>query len=376
MRKLLAVAVVLMFLNSLSAGHCGSVKTIILVSNNPADAALASLIGNLTGWQVITTPWGVYNSSVLTELLSLAPAKVVIIGGPLAVPSAYETALGEFGINVTRWWGWTRYGTDVSVLRNASKLGILNLKSAIVVLGNDTSAILKAENMSIRLKVPLIYVNESPRTVEPLLQEAKNITVLVSSPMRPLMEKILSEMRGRLKIMSLNVTPKVVAVMIEEAHAKISTIQEIVRKVNLSELDRERIVHELNSLENSIKEAETLYNADEYVQAYRLLTIVNYQENKLIAELQERWWSEVQHEINARGDFTFTVIESGINALKKLGLANPEMVNLLEALKQAMKEGNDEKVQVLLQQLLQLLRESYDNLVVQGSPSFPLNPSR
>jgi len=370
MKKLLTILVGLMILASLPTGLCENSKTVILVSNNPADHALAVLISNTTGWPVVVTGWGIYDTSVLTKLLSLAPQKILVIGGPLAVSQAYVKALKDLGINVTRWWGWNRYGTDLSVLKNASELGILNLKNVIVVLGNDTPAILQAEKMAVQFRIPLIYVNKSPKDIEPLLQKAENVTVFASNDTRPLVERLLWKLRKGIKMKKfINITPQVVAIMIDDAHERISAIQHIMNATNISELKKERINQELSNLEDSIRKAESLYNSGRYLKAYRLLSVILYRENRIIVELQREWWNEVQHEIKAKGDFTFTVVNSGLSALKKLGIINPLMVELLQELKQAMKEKNNEKAQTILEQLLELLRKSYGTLIVGGVPS-------
>lgn len=91
--------------------------TAILVSDNEADLTLAQRLGEALNASVIVTPWGVYDPGVTAEIISTAPDKVLIIGGPAAVPRNYEDDLNEMEIGWVRIWGNDRYETNIQVLQ-------------------------------------------------------------------------------------------------------------------------------------------------------------------------------------------------------------------------------------------------------------------
>ncbi|ENN96699.1 cell wall binding repeat 2-containing protein, partial [Methanocaldococcus villosus KIN24-T80] len=63
---------------------------VILVSDNQADYLTALNIASLfNDTKVVVTPWGIYNESVVNEILKMKPEQVIIIGGPIAVPDEY-----------------------------------------------------------------------------------------------------------------------------------------------------------------------------------------------------------------------------------------------------------------------------------------------
>ncbi|NJE76044.1 cell wall-binding repeat-containing protein [Thermococcus sp. ES12] len=93
-----------------------SAGRIILVSDNPADYAAARAVSSATGAEIITSPWGRFDDSVVQKVLSLAPGEVIIIGGPVAVPGDYAENLNARGIKVTRIAGEDRAETSETVL--------------------------------------------------------------------------------------------------------------------------------------------------------------------------------------------------------------------------------------------------------------------
>lgn len=107
------IFVLLLFGFPLVAADTGT--TIILVSDNYADCAVAESLSEENNATIVKTTWGEFEQSVLDSIVEAAPVEVIIIGGPMAVLEDYETGLQEAGINVSRASGPTRQQTSLSV---------------------------------------------------------------------------------------------------------------------------------------------------------------------------------------------------------------------------------------------------------------------
>lgn len=115
MRHLLLFLVFLLLVGAVYGGS----GTLVLVSDNAADAAVADTVKEVKGTNVtvIKTSWGELNESVVSQIKSAAPTGgIVIIGGPAAVVSEYEDLLADY--NITRLSGADRKETSAAVLRH------------------------------------------------------------------------------------------------------------------------------------------------------------------------------------------------------------------------------------------------------------------
>ncbi len=124
-------------------------KLVILVSDNEADSAVAQNVADLLGAQLIVSPWGgTYDPAASAEILSIDPDRVIIIGGgPVAVPEEYTEDLEEFGIPYERWYGETRYETNLAVieggLRDEFPAVFGEIKTVVLSNGRDVLAMEK-----------------------------------------------------------------------------------------------------------------------------------------------------------------------------------------------------------------------------------------
>lgn len=89
--------------------------TIVLVSDNYADCAVAEALTEENSATIVKTAWGEFEQSVLDTIVDAAPSEVIIIGGPMAVVRDYETELEKAGISVNSLWGETRQQTSLAV---------------------------------------------------------------------------------------------------------------------------------------------------------------------------------------------------------------------------------------------------------------------
>lgn len=133
----------------LGGGASGGMKLVILVSDNEADSAVAQNVADLLGGaQLIVSPWGgTYDPAASAEILSIDPDRVIIIGPPVAVPEEYTEDLEEFGIPYERWYGETRYETNLAVieggLRDEFPAVFGEIKTVVLSNGRDVLAMEK-----------------------------------------------------------------------------------------------------------------------------------------------------------------------------------------------------------------------------------------
>ena len=215
--------------------------TVILVSDNEADSALAYYLANLTGAIVVMTAWGVYDANVTAEVMNYAPDQVIIIGGPDAVVEQYVSDLKDLNITVERWWGENRYRTNVAVIGNATlKLKVKFENSVVVVPGNDTGAIREALRRAVKVHGIILFANNTTDPIRIMAKfqiTPKNITVIHSRVMKGAMVGLVRKLRGsdglraNFTEMEVNVTPEMAMGAINVSEERIATAEEMLANV-------------------------------------------------------------------------------------------------------------------------------------------------
>ena len=119
-----------------------ALRTVVLVSDNPADMAIARAVAETSGGVLVVSPWGANNEEVLRKVLSLKPGSVIIIGGSVAVPTNYETVLKEKDVKVTRIAGKDRVETSDLALNWLVENGYKLKGNAYILDGWDEGSIL------------------------------------------------------------------------------------------------------------------------------------------------------------------------------------------------------------------------------------------
>lgn len=150
-RKVFSLFIVSILLAAIATGGSYAAQestTVILVSDNPSDYAVALSLSNTLNAAIVVTEWGTVESEKIQELIAMDPQRVIIIGGPKAVPEEYENALKNAGINVVRIWGQTRIETSLNALEWLKENGYLDNSSVIFVNAWNPEDIMKiiAEN--------------------------------------------------------------------------------------------------------------------------------------------------------------------------------------------------------------------------------------
>ena len=361
--------------------------TVILVSDNEADCALAEYLANVTGAIVVTTEWGTYNPNVTAEIMSYAPDNVIIIGGPDAVVEQYVDDLQELGITVERWWGKNRYETNVAVIGNATvRLKIKFENSIIIVPGNDSGAIKEAFRRAVKIHGIIIFVNE---TTDPIRVMAKfqimpkNVTIIHSHVMMNVAEKIMERMKIHANVteIKVNVTPEMALEAINMSEERVATAKEMLQNVSLDVREEKLVSRMLALAERELENAKDAYEMGKYGRAYGQAIAAKAHAEFVIRVASDEWEVKVRFEPTMRAQIFVHRIEIQLNAMERAGINVTELRELVEQLKTAIKNKDYDAIDSLMEQIRRELLELYANgrgkfrehvvLPVHGSHSRP-----
>ncbi|WP_457742036.1 hypothetical protein [Thermococcus sp.] len=310
-------------------------KIVILVSDNPADLAMAKFVSNVTGFPVVVTPWGIYDPSVSARVLAYNPDEVIIIGGPLAVLNDYTIDLKDFNVTVLRWWGETRYGTNKAVIRGLESMGLISPNVTLLVPGNDTFAISYALRLALKDRGIVLYVNSTLK-----LENLKN-PILVVTPMSEKIEKKVEDVVKPVSVLRANVTEKELEDLILQLKAKLSSIENLT--ANNSQLNGL-----LNLAKNNLKSAEEELQRGNLQMAYRYVMMASFQLDLALKIANENPSAKLQLDLKILEIQTHGMAQIDPQALVKLK-------GLLDQLREALKEHNYEKARKIEMEIRLLL---------------------
>ena len=362
---LMLIATGLAFSGVSAAEGSGSV-TVILVSDNAADSALAKYIANLTGAFVVTTPWGVYDPNVTAEIMAYAPDQVIIIGGPAAVLDQYVEDLKDLNITVERWWGKNRYETDIAVIGNATvKLHLKFQGSAIIAPGNDSAAIRKAFMEAVKARGVIIYANNTTDPVRIMGRfgmTPRNITIVHTVVMKGATLKILQRMEHgnstiKVREMGVNVTREMALEEINKTRERIEYAKKLLANATLNQHDERMAEKMLRASEEGLMRAEEAFNQGNYGRAYGL-AIAAEAHADFVVRIASNGWEERLRVDPAMGlRMGLVRIEAQLMMMEKAGINVTEIKKLVEQLDQAIKNGNYELARTLMKKIrLEMMR--------------------
>ncbi len=362
-KKLMAVLFgLLMLAMPLAVGQvsAASTTTVILVSDNAADKAIAEYLANITGAVVVTTTWGTYDPNVTAEILSYAPSQVIIIGGPDAVVEEYVTDLESYNITVYRWWGANRYETDLAVIGNASKVLGIKFNSSVVVAGNDSLAIQMALQLAVQNKAAIIYVN-STTNVSRIMKElgVKEMVMVQSRVSEKLMRKVAEQVREcncTAKEVTANVTKEQVERVMEHVRERLMALEEIANMTNSTALKEQ--VREMVKLMEQVNQS---LQSGNYTMAYQLALKLQVMTEFALKDAHMEFMKCMERNEAFKFEIELQKIEAQIQVLEKAGVNVSTVTPLLEQLKTAIQNGNYREAKFLLKEIKKLIHELYRN---------------
>ncbi len=257
--------VVLLSLMAISASAVYATN-VVLVSDNYADQASALEIANVLNATIVTTPWGIYNESIVNEIKTLNPDKIIIVGGNLAVVDNYSTALENDGYTVERIGGKTRYDTNANVTLRFQNEFAKVYGNATLCVANGTDIISLNETMAkVRDGHCLVVLsNGTNLSVEPekLHLRIKNVEIMENPMIRGNNSIIANRLMHSGYNVSINTIPEYrIKEMIQ------NRIKSMEMKIEM--LDRQGV--NTTHLKEQLAEITNLLNQNKYQNAYELM---------------------------------------------------------------------------------------------------------
>jgi len=265
---LLALFVLTVFVAS---AHAQETKPVILVSDNPADLAVAQLLAQKLNATIVTTPWGTLSEEAVRKIKVSGATVVYVVGGPVAVPDVEV----KIEVKVKRIAGKDRYETAAIAASMWNETD-----EAVVVEGTDELGIREALEKARARGVPILLVkgDEVPEGVEKAIEKlrAKRLHVIPAPDMN--ITKIEKRFReyGVREVNSTHVDfAERAAEALEDAREAIAEADFNTSNVTSGwELAAARLL--LNAKEH-LKQAEDAYNESKYGRAFGLAVAAKHE---------------------------------------------------------------------------------------------------
>jgi len=334
---------------------------VILVSDNEADLTLAQKLGESMNLTIFITSWGVYDPNITAEIMSAAPDKVLIIGGPAAVPKDYEEDLSDMGVEWARIWGNDRYETNIKVLEYVLENypEILDNVKIIIAHGRDIGALKK---IKVEKAFPVyIDTNKTDNQTQILAMIKVTHIVIIKTPFSEnateMMEKrIRKELKVNVTKEEANITAEMAWETIEIAENKILLAKELLENESVKVPAAERLIL---LAEKELENAKEAYDEGKYGKAYGQAIAAKAHAEAVIRMAGEKREIMLRTNQTLRIEIRIEKLERIMTKFEKIGLNMTEERTLLEELKDAFKEGDYERAEELINQLRDTIKEKF-----------------
>ncbi|CAD5244701.1 hypothetical protein [Thermococcus camini] len=349
---------------------------VILVTDNEADAALAYSVAALLDARVIVSPWGTYSPEISAEILSEEPGRVIIIGGPVAIPEDYTGDMDDFGIPYERWYGETRYETNLAVIDGLKKEfpeAFKGIETVVIANGRDGLA-LREYTRTVKIGPSgthgrLIILTDDGKTNETLEALAKfsglnGVVYMTTSdggePLFPLNQgRVLGFARERFGN-DIGTEEKATSPGPRDTLEVLTAVQ---NKTNRAEklLDGLQIPAARRKLETAkdlLEEAWSAYNAGDYSRAYLLAVRAGGEADFVIARTYVEIRTVYQGSAAVRLQRRLSQLEVMVNVLREKGYDVDGIESLLQQAEDALKRGDySEVINDLIPRIKEMLAE-------------------
>ncbi|AEK73919.1 hypothetical protein GQS_10130 [Thermococcus sp. 4557] len=349
---------------------------VILVTDNEADEALAYSVASLLGARVIVSPWGTYSPEVSAEILSEEPERVIIIGGPVAIPEDYTGDLDDFGIPYERWYGETRYETNLAVIEGLSEEfpeAFADIETVVIANGRDGLA-LREYTRTIKIGPSgthgrLIILTDDGKTNETLEALAKfsglkGVVYMTTSdggePLFPLNRgKVLGFARERFgndigtEEKATSPGPRDTLEVLTAVQNKTDRAEKLLDGLQIPAARRK-----LEAARGLLEEAWSAYNAGDYSRAYLLAVRAGGEADFVIARTYVEIRTVYQGSAELRLQRRLSQLEAMVNVLRAKGYDVDEIESLLQQAEDALKRGDySEVIHDLIPRIKEMLAE-------------------
>ncbi len=339
------------------------ISIVILVSNNEADSVVAESLANLLNVSVVVTPWGIYNPNITAEIVERMPDKVIIIGGPVAVPVEYEQDLNNLGISYERWYGANRYSTNIKVIEKAEEEfpGIFRDVDVFVVNGRDVGAIQAVKKAGGRV-VPIFVdygLENQTEVIGHLITPGR--VVIVRSPLLSL--NLMLNIQEIVERNGIHVSEEQVEAGRNLSWSTIAGTEALL-KLAKTTLDDLKVPGARNMLELATRElekAKTEYARGNYEAAYRYSIYARTHANVVIL-LAGKERNRILHGLpKVALEHDILRLEVQVNALSRSGIDVSDVQNLLAQAKAALQAGDLDSALEILRAVKEKLRALFIN---------------
>ncbi|QDA31858.1 hypothetical protein FH039_09945 [Thermococcus indicus] len=349
---------------------------VILVTDNEADEALAYSVASLLGARVIVSPWGTYSPEVSAEILSEEPGRVIIIGGPVAIPEDYTGDLDDFGIPYERWYGETRYETNLAVIDGLKKEFpevFEGIETVVIANGRDGLA-LREYIRTVKIGPSgthgrLIILTDDGKTNETLEALAKfsglrEVVYMTTSdgrgPLFPLdRERVLEFARERFgndigtEEKATSPGPRDTLEVLTAVQNKTDRAEKLLDGLQIPAARRK-----LEAARGLLEEAWSAYNAGDYSGAYLLAIRAGGEADFVIARTYVEIRTVYQGSAAVRLQRRLSQLEVMVTVLREKGYDVDEIESLLQQAEDALKRGDySEVINDLIPRIKEMLAE-------------------
>ena len=389
-RGFLALIVLTLILAGVPPRAAEETKIVILVSDNEADMAIARNVAELLNADVYTSPWGTYSAEVSAEILSSEPDRVIIIGGPVAVPEEYTKDFDEFGIPYERWYGETRYETNyvvIQALREEFPSVFERITSAVIANGRDALAIETYLSVMEKNKlgnVSILVLTDAGRTeltlevlaTFPSLREIRYAYTPSNGkvPLFPLdREGISSWAKAHLGNPAMGEMPS--PVTRDVTYSLLLRVQNKTQRAEelLDGLQIEAAKRHLQKAKETLEIAWKAYNTGDYVRAYQLAARASLHADFVISLAYRELRTVYQGSLQLKLQMELHRLEIMVMTLERKGYEVSDVESLLQEAREALKEGDYSR---LFNELLPLIKERIAEKTVRkhSVPQIPGHP--
>lgn len=399
-KRVLALPFIIMFLlSSLPKSQAADIGIVILVSDNEADSTLAESVANIIGAEgIVKVPWGIYNPNYSAEVLKYVPDKVIIIGGPTAVPIDYEKDFEEMNIPYERWYGKNRYETNLAVvqkLKNEFPEEFSQIEAVYIVHGRDVLSMLMQKELkqmpyTAKYKSIWIFTDESYedlalQALDEVIKTARSrpwVEIIVTSRFvqlahknvpKPLFNVDIGVITDFLKQRGYEVT---VGNYTRGTYFTISNVRpakqftlEVLKladnKTQMAEkfldgLDIPEAKKRLSMAKEQIAKAWKIYSLGNYQEAYLLAVAANRNADFVISISAKEWNNIIQGRPEIQLKREVLRLETKVKVLKELGIDVSSIeaeINELKAILNKPVISPDEYRDILFNKIPQIKKE-------------------